>query len=163
MIIGNSVAAGPLGNLRPGNSAPPSNGGGGSASGADSANSSPADAGGGGAAPAPASQSGASNGQGGSYAGGGGYDGPARANGYPASVTAESRSAGDLGDYSPRASNIDADREAAMKMHATARIMALVATMRQVDDVSAYALFDRASDDTDAYRHAAAAYSENSE
>lgn len=161
MIIGNSVAAGPLGNLRPGNSAPPSNGGGDSSSGADSANSSRPDAG---AGAAPATRSATSSGQGGgSYAGGSGYDGPAIAGGYSASVTAESRPAAGMGDYSPPSSNIDADREAAMKMHATARIMAQVATIRQVDDVSAYALFDRPSDDTDAYRHAAAAYSENSE
>ncbi|MBO6902847.1 MAG: hypothetical protein JJ864_16005 [Rhizobiaceae bacterium] len=163
MLIGNSAAGGAPGNLRPGNSESPPNDGAGSASGADSASGSPAGAGVGGATHAPADQNGASNGQDSSYAGGRGYDGPTRADGYSASVTTESRSAVGMVDYSLRASNIDADREAAMKMHATARIMALVATVRQVDDVSAYALFDRASDDTDAYRHAAAAYSENSE
>ena len=178
MIISNSLVGGLLGNPGGGNSTPSSNssndaGQSGSSSGAGGASGSSSNnaAGGNSAAPAPApaAQNGAANGQGGSHSGGAGagrsYDAPglARAGGYSAASRTDSYTPGIARDYSPRAADTDADREAAMNMHATARIMALVATIRQVDDVSAYSLFDRATDETDAYRHAASAYSENSE
>lgn len=176
MIISNSLVGGLLGNPGGGNSTTPSNGSNGagqsgSSSGAGGAGGSSSNnaAGGNSAAPAPAAQNGAANGQGGSHSGGAGagrsYDAPglARADGYSAASRTDSYTPGIARDYSPRAADTDADREAAMNMHATARIMALVATIRQVDDVSAYSLFDRATDETDAYRHAASAYSENSE
>ncbi|MEX0956242.1 MAG: hypothetical protein WDZ83_13630 [Rhizobiaceae bacterium] len=60
-------------------------------------------------------------------------------------------------------SSFGADREEAVSMHQTARIMALVASMRQVDDVSAYSLFARGDGETDEHRHVVSAYSENSE
>jgi len=176
MIISNSLVGGLLGNPGGGNSTTPSNGSNGagqsgSSSGAGGASSSSSNnaAGGNSATPAPAAQNGAANRQGGSHSGSAGagrsYDAPglARAGGYSAASRTDSYTPGIARDYSPRAADTDADREAAMNMHATARIMALVATIRQVDDVSAYSLFDRATDETDAYRHAASAYSENSE
>ena len=56
-----------------------------------------------------------------------------------------------------------AEREEAVSMHQTARIMALVASMRQVDDVSAYSLFGKSEGETDEHRHVVTAYRENSE
>jgi hypothetical protein len=56
-----------------------------------------------------------------------------------------------------------ADREEAVSMHQTARIMALVASMRQVDDISAYSLFGKNEGETDEHRHVVSAYRENSE
>ncbi len=50
-----------------------------------------------------------------------------------------------------------------MAMHQTARIMALVASMRQVDDVSAYSLFGQGDGASDEYRHVVSAYGDNSE
>lgn len=58
---------------------------------------------------------------------------------------------------------LGAEREAAMAMHQTARIMAFVATMRQVDDVSAYSLFAQNENGSDEYRHVVSAYGENSD
>ncbi len=56
----------------------------------------------------------------------------------------------------------ETNRDAAMAMHQTARIMALVGSMRNVDDVSAYSIFDRADNDTDQYRQVVNAYQDNS-
>lgn len=55
------------------------------------------------------------------------------------------------------------EREEAVSMHQTARIMALVASMRQVDDISAYSLFGKSEGETDEHRHVVSAYRENSE
>jgi hypothetical protein len=56
-----------------------------------------------------------------------------------------------------------ADLGGAIDLHQTARIMALVASMRQVDDVSAYSLFGRNEGETDEYRHVVSAYKNASE
>lgn len=55
------------------------------------------------------------------------------------------------------------EREEAVSMHQTARIMALVASMRQVDDISAYSLFGKSEGETDEHRHVVSAYRENSD
>ena len=66
------------------------------------------------------------------------------------------------GDRVPSPS-FGAEREEAVSMHQTARIMALVASMRQVDDISAYSLFGKSEGETDEHRHVVSAYRENSE
>ncbi|GAB5506328.1 MAG: hypothetical protein Rhirs2KO_14910 [Rhizobiaceae bacterium] len=166
MIIGNALP-GPFGGQGSGNSQPPSSSGGSeessqtgsggntNSSGAVGGASQPANSGAGGN-----SQSGGGGSSGSSY----GSTGGVSSQGFmTAAEPADDNDVGAIREYSSAAADVNADREAAIAMQATARIMSLVASMRQVDEVSAYSLFDRPTEDTDAYRQVTSAYAENAE
>jgi hypothetical protein len=166
MIIGNALP-GPFGGQGSGNSQPPSSSGGSeessqtgsggntNSSGAAGGASQPANSGAGGN-----SQSGGGGSSGSSYSSTGGVS----SQGFmTAAEPADDNDVGAIREYSSAAADVNADREAAIAMQATARIMSLVASMRQVDEVSAYSLFDRPTEDTDAYRQVTSAYAENAE
>ncbi|MBO6726480.1 MAG: hypothetical protein JJ911_12525 [Rhizobiaceae bacterium] len=166
MIIGNALP-GPFGGQGSGNSQPPSSSGGSeessqtgsggntNSSGAAGGASQPANSGAGGN-----SQSGGGGSSGSSYSSTGGVS----SQGFmTAAEPADDNDVGAIREYSSAAADVNADREAAIAMQATARIMSLVASMRQVDEVSAYSLFDRPTEDTDAYRQVTSAYAENTE
>ncbi|MBO6541331.1 MAG: hypothetical protein JJ969_18250 [Rhizobiaceae bacterium] len=167
MIIGNALP-GPFGGQGSGNSQPPSSSGGSEESSQTGTGENTGSSGSTGGASQPANsgtsggntQSGGGGSAGSSYGSAGGVS----SQGYmTAAKPADDYEVGAAREYSSAAADVNADREAAIAMQATARIMSLVASMRQVDEVSAYSLFDRPTEDTDAYRQATSAYAENAE
>ena len=169
MIIGN-VLPGSFGGQGSGNSQPPSSSGGSEDSSQTGSGGNTGSSGStGGTTPPQSSGSGANGGN--TQSGGGGSAGSSygsagsvSSQGYmTAAKPADDYEVGAAREYSSAAADVNADREAAIAMQATARIMSLVASMRQVDEVSAYSLFDRPTEDTDAYRHATSAYADNAE
>jgi hypothetical protein len=88
---------------------------------------------------------------------------PNHANSHGPSATEGENTESAIRDINVRQAYSGNEPGSAIDLHQTARIMTLVASMRQVDDISAYSLFGRNEGETDQYRHVVSAYKDATE